>query len=117
MSFIERHSQEIIQYDLRQNLLLHLFNLWDFSLVSSSHILACMESFDAIAYSSQYNGSANDLSSIGGESYNQGLKDSAAMNTSSVMNATKLIKLPFNGSGSKISSNAGKVGNSSIKLI
>jgi len=36
-------------HNLRQNLLLHLFNLWDSSLVSSQHILLCMTTYDSTA--------------------------------------------------------------------
>jgi len=45
-TFIASHLQPLVTDDLRQNLLLHLYNLWDSGLISSNCILSCMELYD-----------------------------------------------------------------------
>mmetsp|Transcript_31207 Transcript_31207/g.45689 ORF Transcript_31207/g.45689 Transcript_31207/m.45689 type:complete len:274 (+) Transcript_31207:103-924(+) len=45
-TFIASHLQQLVTDDLRQNLLLHLYNLWDSGLISSNCILSCMELYD-----------------------------------------------------------------------
>lgn len=47
VAFITSYLNEMRKLDLRQNLLLHLFNLWDSGLVSSAHVLCCMEEYDS----------------------------------------------------------------------
>ena len=44
--FIERHRMELKKGDMRDNLLLHLMNLWDSGVISSARILACMDLYD-----------------------------------------------------------------------
>lgn len=47
MEFVNAFSSIMIEQDLRQNFLLHLFNLWDESLLSGNGILACMAQYDS----------------------------------------------------------------------
>ena len=49
MVFLSEHRNELITFDLRQNFLLHLFNLWDNCIISSSNISAIMTSYDELA--------------------------------------------------------------------
>mmetsp|Transcript_2634 Transcript_2634/g.4047 ORF Transcript_2634/g.4047 Transcript_2634/m.4047 type:complete len:165 (-) Transcript_2634:55-549(-) len=55
ISFIQIHSQEMKKLNLRQNLLLHLFNLWDSSLLSSAHISLMMCEYDGVGCKSNPN--------------------------------------------------------------
>lgn len=45
--FIHSHTQILIKGDLRQNLLLHLCNLWDEGVISSTHILDLISIYDS----------------------------------------------------------------------
>lgn len=49
MSFVRHIGQTLVTHELRQELLLHLFNLWDSGLLSSQHIEACMAEYDKMA--------------------------------------------------------------------
>ena len=44
--FVQVHCKELGRGELRLNLLLHLFNLWDNGVISEDRILVCMEVFD-----------------------------------------------------------------------
>jgi len=50
--FLFEHNHALISSCLRKNFLLHLFNLWDNGVISSSHISSLMESYDEYEYSS-----------------------------------------------------------------
>jgi len=45
-SFIVMNREKLREGDLRINLLLHLSNLWDASLISSNRISSCMTIYD-----------------------------------------------------------------------
>lgn len=49
LEFVRQNGITLIESNLRQKFLLHMFNLWDFRLVSSRHILMCMAELDSIA--------------------------------------------------------------------
>ena len=49
LEFIHKYAVVLIRANLRQKLLLHLFNLWDSLLISSHQISICMAEFDSIA--------------------------------------------------------------------
>ena len=44
--FILTQHGQLLQHDLRKHLLLHLFNLWDNSILSSGTILSLMDLYD-----------------------------------------------------------------------
>jgi len=44
--FIHTHIQDLKDGGMRNNLLLHLMNLWDSGVISSNRILACMQQYD-----------------------------------------------------------------------
>ena len=46
MDFISAHLRELREGEMRNNLLLHLTNLWDAGVISSARIAACMELYD-----------------------------------------------------------------------
>lgn len=48
LEFVKIHGLFLAKNSLRQNLLKHLLNLWDHSLLSSHHILTIMTTFDTI---------------------------------------------------------------------
>jgi len=48
LEFILKISQELSAFNLRQNLVLHLFNLWDNGLLSSLHVFQLIKYFDKI---------------------------------------------------------------------
>ena len=47
LEFAKLNIQRLLSLDLRENFLLHLFNLWDEGVVSSMHIGLCMSIYDA----------------------------------------------------------------------
>jgi hypothetical protein len=49
LEFVRQNGITLIESNLRQKFLLHMFNLWDFRLVSSRHISMCMAELDSIA--------------------------------------------------------------------
>ena len=46
IEFIQINHSELRRNELRDQLLLHLFNFWDHILISSSHILKCLDTYD-----------------------------------------------------------------------
>lgn len=46
MDFVRRHGDTISMFGLRQNLFLHLCNLWDEEIIASEHILTIMAFYD-----------------------------------------------------------------------
>jgi VEFS-Box of polycomb protein len=48
MDFVRAYANDLNANDLRQDLTLHLYNLWDNGLVSSSHIVECMIEYDSL---------------------------------------------------------------------
>lgn len=48
MAFIHTHYAVLKTNQLRQELVLHLHNLWDHGLVSSDHIVECMMEYDSL---------------------------------------------------------------------
>ena len=44
--FLEKYKDEMVKLNLRQEWLLHLCNMWDFGLLSSSHLLGFINDFD-----------------------------------------------------------------------
>ena len=46
--FVRTHVEAIVSLDLRQELLLHLSGLWDFGLISSTHLSDLMSEFDKL---------------------------------------------------------------------
>lgn len=44
--FVEAHYKELSEHNLRDHLVLHLFNLWDNSILTSSEILNLMNLYD-----------------------------------------------------------------------
>ncbi len=53
--FLSMHLPLLTQYDLRQQFMLHLFNLWDNSLLSSIGVAALMKRYDAFALDEKEN--------------------------------------------------------------
>ena len=49
MEFVQTYASYLNENDLRQDLTLHLYNLWDNGLLSSMHILQCMMEYDSSA--------------------------------------------------------------------
>ena len=49
LSFIKNDNYAVVSNSLRQNLLLHLFNLWDHCVISSEHINILMGVYDSHA--------------------------------------------------------------------
>jgi hypothetical protein len=49
MDFIESHIVELVTWNLRRDLLLHLFNFWDSGLIPSARVIACVKLFDTMA--------------------------------------------------------------------
>mmetsp|Transcript_62832 Transcript_62832/g.185557 ORF Transcript_62832/g.185557 Transcript_62832/m.185557 type:complete len:264 (+) Transcript_62832:1019-1810(+) len=63
--FVSAHGRKLVRLNLRQNLMLHLFNLWDSRLLSPSHILSCISAYDSIQETvdtTKRSGSSNHLS-------------------------------------------------------
>lgn len=48
MDFVRAYANDLNANDLRQDLTLHLYNLWDNGLVSSLHIVECMMEYDSL---------------------------------------------------------------------
>ena len=46
IDFARKHGCELNHHGLRNQLLLHLFTMWDNLLISSDHILECLDIFD-----------------------------------------------------------------------
>jgi hypothetical protein len=49
LEFVKANSNDLMQHDLRQHLLLHLMGFWDHGLISSSHLLNIMVEYDRIS--------------------------------------------------------------------
>ena len=49
MEFITAHGHSLMDLNLRQNLILHLFNLWDSRILSASHIISCISAYDSLS--------------------------------------------------------------------
>lgn len=47
LAFIKEHAVKLKAEDLRQELVLHLHNLWDHGVVSSDDVVACMMEYDS----------------------------------------------------------------------
>jgi len=48
IAFIRAHAAMLKANDLRQELTLHMHNLWDHGLVSSDHVVECMMEYDSL---------------------------------------------------------------------
>lgn len=48
VEFIHKHSKEMASNGLRNDLLLHLMNLWDYGMVSRTNLEQCMALFDSL---------------------------------------------------------------------
>ena len=48
LQFIQSCAHKVSSISFRNNLLLHLFNLWDNGIISSKHIALCMDIYDEI---------------------------------------------------------------------
>ena len=49
VDFIHSHIEDMVNCNLRRELVLHLFNLWDSGLISCAHMVHCMTLFDTLA--------------------------------------------------------------------
>lgn len=49
VDFIHSHIKDMVNCNLRRELVLHLFNLWDSGIISCAHMVHCMTLFDTLA--------------------------------------------------------------------